>query len=150
MIGTALLLASLTASQGQALEIVLADEPGLRSAEVEWNGRTAAFVHDGEAWRALIGVDLEAAPGIHTAEIAVHFSAAPTEVRTEEIEVSSGTFPITELTVEPRYVDLSPEDLARSEREDRIIAAIYATTTPERLWAAPFIAPLEGVGGGRN
>ena len=126
MIATALLVASLAASQGQALEIVLADEPGLSSADVEWNGRTAAFVRDGEEWRALIGVDLEATPGTHRAEVTVRFADARTESRAQEIEVSAGTFPTTELTVEPRYVQLSPEDLARSERENQTIEAIYA------------------------
>jgi murein DD-endopeptidase MepM/ murein hydrolase activator NlpD len=150
VIGTTLLLTSLAASQGQAVELVLPHEPGLISAAVEWDGRTAAFASEGSQWLALIGVDLEAMPGIHVAKIVVHFADDRTETREQEIEVAAGTFPTTHLEVEPRYVELSPEDAARSAREDRAIAAIYATTTPERLWQEPFAAPLEGVGGGRN
>jgi murein DD-endopeptidase MepM/ murein hydrolase activator NlpD len=150
VIGTTLFLMSLAAFQGQALEIVLPHEAGLASAAVEWNGRTAAFAHDGDQWRALIGVDLEADPGTHVAKIVVHFADERTETREQKIEVTASTFPTTHLEVEPRYVELSPEDAARSAREERTIAAIYATTTPERLWQAPFAAPLDGVGGGRN
>jgi murein DD-endopeptidase MepM/ murein hydrolase activator NlpD len=150
VIGTTLLLTSLAAFQGQALEIVLSHEPGLASAAVEWDGRTAAFAQESGRWRALIGVDLEAAPGTHVAKIVMRFDDERTETREQEIEVAAGTFPTTHLEVEPRYVELSPEDAARSAREDRTIAAIYATTTPERLWRDPFAAPLEGVEGGRN
>jgi murein DD-endopeptidase MepM/ murein hydrolase activator NlpD len=141
---------SLAASQGQALEIVLPHEAGLSSAAVEWDGRTAAFVQDGSRWLALIGVDLEAAPGAHVAKIIMTFADERTETREQEIEVAAGSFPTTHLEVEPRYVELSPEDAARSAREDRIIAAIYATATPERLWREPFAVPLDGVSGGRN
>jgi murein DD-endopeptidase MepM/ murein hydrolase activator NlpD len=144
------MFATLAASQGQALAIALAHEPGLASAVVEWNGRTAAFVHEGSQWRALVGVDLEAAPGTHVAEIVVRFADGRTETREETIEVAAGTFPTTHLEVEPRYVELSPEDAARAAREDQTIAAIYASTTPERLWRERFAAPLEGVEGGRN
>jgi murein DD-endopeptidase MepM/ murein hydrolase activator NlpD len=150
VIETTLLLAALAASQGQALEIVLPDEPGLAAATIEWNGRTAAFAHAGSQWLALVGVDLEAEPGTHDLKINVRFADARTEVRTEEVEVAAGTFPTTQLEVEPRYVELSVEDAARAAREDRTIAAIYATTTPERLWRGPFAVPLEGVDGGRN
>lgn len=150
MIAPALLITSLAASQGQALELVLADEPGLVSAEVQWEGRSAAFVRAGGEWQALIGVDLETAPGSHVAEIHVRFEARGTETRRQEIEVAAGDFPTTHLEVEPRYVDLGPEDAARSERENQKIASIYATTTPERLWREPFAAPLAGVGSGRN
>jgi murein DD-endopeptidase MepM/ murein hydrolase activator NlpD len=147
---TTLLLASLVASQGQALQIALPDEPGLASAELEWNGRTAAFARSEGEWQAVIGVDLEAPPGTYTAEIIVRFTDARTEVRRQEIEVSAGTFPTTRLEVEPRYVQLSPEDSARAERENRTIEAIYATTTRERLWREPFSIPLDGVRDGRN
>jgi murein DD-endopeptidase MepM/ murein hydrolase activator NlpD len=150
MIETTLLLTSLAALQGQALEIVFPDEPGVASSAVEWDGRTAAFAREGSQWLALIGVDLEEKPGTHSAKIVVRFDDGQTETREQEIEVTAGTFPTTHLEVEPRYVELSPEDAARSAREDEMIAAIYATTTPERFWREPFAAPLEGVAGGRN
>lgn len=148
--GPILLFASLGATQGQALEIVIPDEPGLASAQVEWHGRTAAFARDGRRWLVLVGVDLEAAPGTHVAEIVVRFADGRSERREEEVKVAAGAFPTTHLEVEPRYVELGPEDAARAAREDETIAAIYATTTPERLWSEPFASPVEGAQGGRN
>jgi murein DD-endopeptidase MepM/ murein hydrolase activator NlpD len=150
MIGPALLLASLGASQGEALEIVIPHEPGLASAAVEWDGRTAAFAHDASQWRVLVGVDLEAAPGTHVAKIVVRFADGRAEIREEKVEVAASAFPTTHLAVEPRYVELGPEDAARAAREDETIAAIYAKTTPERLWRESFASPLEGVEDGRN
>jgi murein DD-endopeptidase MepM/ murein hydrolase activator NlpD len=145
-----LLFASLAASQGEALEIVLAHEPGLASAAVEWNGRTAAFVANDRQWLALVGVDLEARAGTHVAKVILRFADGRTVIREEQVEVAEVTFPTTHLEVEPRYVELSADDAARVAREDQKIAAIYAGTTPERLWREPFASPLEGVEGGRN
>jgi murein DD-endopeptidase MepM/ murein hydrolase activator NlpD len=64
--------------------------------------------------------------------------------------VRSESYPTTELTVEERYVELSPEDQARAEREGAETSAIYDTFTPERYWATAFQVPVAGAKNGRN
>ena len=146
----ALLLLSITALQGQAVELLIPDQPGLEAASVEWDQRTVPFVRDGDRWLTVIGVDLDSAPGQYAAPVTLHFSDRRSETLSEDIIVESKSFPTTELTVESRYVELRPEDQARAVRESQETAEIYATLTPERLWAEPFIVPLPGVEGGRN
>ena len=150
MISTLLLIGTLTVGQGQALEIVLPDEPALAAATAEWEGHSVPFVRAGGRWVAVIGVDLEASPGPHGAEIRMEYGDGRTRTQTQEVVVSAEDFPTTKLEVEPRYVELDPADQARSAREAREIAAIHATVTPARLWDQAFQSPIPGASGGRN
>lgn len=150
MLSEWLAAAALAAAQGQALEVELADDPPLRSGVVHWEGREVALARTAEGWSAVLGVDLDAAPGAHEAVIDLELADRSRRTRTERIVVSAKDFPVTRLEVEPRYVELSPDDQARAAREARDIAAIYAASTPERLWSEPFEAPIPGATGGRN
>ncbi|HEU4617040.1 MAG TPA: M23 family metallopeptidase [Gammaproteobacteria bacterium] len=145
-----LILASLAASQGQAVEIEVPDEPHLVAAEVRWDGRNVPLAKRGSEWLTVVGIDLEAAPGPHYAEITLRYGDGRKETRTETIEVAHRDFPTTRLSVEPKYVELSREDQARADRESREIDAIYSTVTPEAYWNGPFAAPIPGITGGRN
>ena len=140
----------LAAAQGQILELAVPDQPGLVAAAVDWQGHKVPFVHDGEYWRTVIGVDLDLAPGLHDAMVELRLENGSVERRSEQVDVGPRSFPTTKLTVEPRYVELSPEDQARAASEAREQAAIFATLTPERLWHERFQTPLPSVTGGRN
>lgn len=144
------LTVALAATQGQALELSVPDAADLVEVEARWADRSVPLVRDGERWVTVLGVDLDARPGIHSVPITLTFAGGAREQREEQIEVSEGRYPTTELTVEQRYVELNAEDQARAARESREIAAIYSTLTPERYWSEPFRIPVEGVTGGRN
>lgn len=143
-------LAQLTAGQGEALEVAIGHEPGLVAAVVEWNGQRVPFVRAADRWLTVIGIDLDAAPGEHVYAVERDFGPAGRQAETGRIEVDAKSFPTTALTVEPGYVELSPENQARAARESAEIAAIYARLTPERLWTEPFAVPIPGVTGGNN
>jgi murein DD-endopeptidase MepM/ murein hydrolase activator NlpD len=68
----------------------------------------------------------------------------------EPVAVNAGTYPTTELQVEERFVELSPEDQARADREAAETSAIYDTFTPQRYWTEPFDIPVRGAKDGRN
>lgn len=150
MISLSLMLANLAAAQGQVLALELPHEPGLERVAVTWAGHERPLVRRGSGWMTVLGVDLDTAPGEHTAEVELTYADGRSVERTESIQVSSVEYPTTELTVEPRYVELNPEDQRRAERESREVAAIYSTITPEAYWTEPFQVPIAGVDGGRN
>ncbi len=145
-----MLLASLAAAQGQAIQLAVPDEPNLESVQVIWHGRSVPFVRDEGRWLTVIGVDLDAKAGEHAATITFEFSDGDTRSETEQIVVELESFPTTELTVEPRYVEPNAEDAARAARESREIGAIYSTLTQERYWSEAFQVPVPGTTGGRN
>ena len=64
--------------------------------------------------------------------------------------VNARQYRTTRLTVEPKYVELSPENQERAAREAAELTAIYDRITPEALWTQPFTVPIPGVKGGRN
>jgi murein DD-endopeptidase MepM/ murein hydrolase activator NlpD len=143
-------LALLSAAQGQALTLTVGHEPGVVGVTVDWGGRELPFARRGDEWLAVIGVDLDTAPGTHPAPIVVTYADGHAQHRNEAVTVSAGRYPTTELTVEPKYVELSPADQARADRDSRKIAAIYGSISPEMLWTGPFQMPLDGGGPGRN
>jgi murein DD-endopeptidase MepM/ murein hydrolase activator NlpD len=145
-----LMLAGLVAAQGQALELRHPDEAGLRAVEARWEGHVFPFAHRGASWIAIVGVDLDAKPGAHLAELTLRYDDGRTRTASDTVTVKAKKFPTTELEVDDRYVELSAEDAARANREALETDAIYATLTPESYWTEPFVAPIPGAKDGRN
>lgn len=145
-----LAIAGLTAPQGDALEVAIPHEPGLVAVYAEWEEQRVPLVRDADRWVTLIGVDLDAMPGAHALVVERDFGAAGERSDAVQVQVTARQFPTTELTVEPGYVDLSPENQERAAREARETAAIYATVTPERYWSGPFAVPIPGTTSGNN
>jgi murein DD-endopeptidase MepM/ murein hydrolase activator NlpD len=150
MIAIPLILAAFAASQGEIVQLRYADEPGLVAVEVAWAGRRAPLVRRGSEWIGIVGVDLDTAAGIQSADVTFRYDDGRARAQRESISVRAGEYPTTRLTVEPRFVELSPEDQARAARESEEIAEIYATLTPEAYWTAPFQTPIPGITAGTN
>ena len=146
----ALIAAGLVAAQGEALQLVYPQETGLISGRVSWMDQMVPMANQGDNWVTIIGVDLDTEPGEYPVAIALNFADGTSRMFTESVEVLAREFPTTRLEVEPKFVELSPEDRARADREASQIAELYKTTTPEAYWREPFQVPLPGVGGGRN
>lgn len=145
-----LALAAVSVGQGQAIELRYPADDGLVAVNVEWNGRELEMRHAGQEWLGVIGVDLDARAGAHEADLSFEYMDGHVRREEQPIIVEHRDFPVTRLTVEPKYVEPPPADLARAKRESREIAKIYAKLDPVYYWSEPFITPLPGVTGGRN
>ena len=145
-----LMLAGLVASQGQAIELRYPAELGLGAVDALWEGHSVPCVRRGAVWLAVVGVDLDAKPGAHVADLTLRYDDGHTRNASDTVTVKARQFPTTKLTVEDRYVELSAEDAARASREARETDAIYATLTAESYWDGPFVAPIDGAKDGRN
>ncbi len=145
-----LLLAAALAAQGQALELVFPSEPGLSAVSVRWGPYDVPFAERDGSWRAVVGVDLDSRAGEHSVVVTYRYSDGRVRSEPQGVTVASKKYPTTELKVAERYVELSPEDQARAEREGAETGAIYDTFTPERYWTQPFEVPVDGATDGRN
>lgn len=90
-------------------------------------------------WTALVGIPLSAAPG--TASLTV--TGAGGEAQEVPYPVADKAYAVQRLKVAPRVVDLSPEDLARHERERAHQQALMARFTepwPTSLRMQPPVA----------
>ena len=83
------------------------DRPRAASA-----GVPVLVLGDSQAWTALVGIALSAKPGKAQLQVADARGA-----RTLDYTIVAKKYPEEHLKVAPRMVDLSPEDLARFERE---------------------------------
>jgi len=143
----ATLAATISIAQGDALELTYRHEAGLESISVEWRNVSIPMAAHDDGWVAVLGVDLELAPGPYVARATFRYDDQTTKTVDETIEVLSKAFPTTRLSVEPGYVELSPENLERANRESARLAEIFTRVTPETYWTEPFGVPIPGAEG---
>ena len=137
------------AAQGDLLVAEVHAGKALRTVSGEWNGRELQFWQDKShigAWRALVGVDLEEAPGVYELRAAANGGAACTA----KIKVRAGKFATESLKVEKQFVEPDAEQVKRATEERDHLRAIFASVTPDRLWDGKFRIPLDGATTGSN
>jgi murein DD-endopeptidase MepM/ murein hydrolase activator NlpD len=161
--GGVLKLSSPESSQGSLLLLELHTPAPLAAVNGVWDGKEIPFWQEARAgnaaagekssgdWQALLGVDLEMKAG----EYPLTLTGKPLDSAQEiscasTVAVSEGKFATERLRVAPNFVQPNAEQLARAEAERERLRAIFATTTPERLWAGSFRVPLDGVTTGGN
>ena len=115
--------------------------PADRTPVATYDGKRAMVLRSNDRWVAVVGLPLTITPG--HASIQVQSGDAP-EVPVE-FDVADKQYSVQSLKVAPGKVDLSPEDLARSEKDTvRIHAALatYSTKPPATL---RLLQPVPGV-----
>lgn len=99
------------------------------------------FLVENPQWQALLGIDLDQAPGSY--ELTVHARVAASAVRqSQTLVVRPKTFATRTLRVSPDFVNPPASLRTRIAREARLVADAYAHSAPERLWQLPFTRPV--------
>jgi murein DD-endopeptidase MepM/ murein hydrolase activator NlpD len=93
-------------------------------------------------WQALVGIDLDQAPGAYVLTAEAHAGAAVTRGR-KSIQVKPRAFPTRTLRVDPEFVNPPEAVLARIASEAAFIAGAIRNSAQERLWSAPFVRPVD-------
>lgn len=105
-----------------------------------YNGRRVLVLPAAQGWRAVVGIPLSAAPGVHQLELRW---PSGREQRLD-FEVGAKTYAVQRITIpDARKVNPTAADLERIARE-REIARKAKTTYSDALPQLPFIAPVEG------
>jgi murein DD-endopeptidase MepM/ murein hydrolase activator NlpD len=107
---------------------------------VSFDGQPAMVLRDGDRWRAIVGIPLSTEPGM----AAVSVTEGDGAKRRVEFEVKPKKYAEQRLKVEPRVVDLSPPDLARTERERPMIQEALATFSDATPSTLRFQQPVPG------
>ena len=98
-------------------------------------------VRDGAEWVALAGIPLSTTAGT-TLRVDVEHADGRRERR--EVVVAEKTYASQQLKVKPGQVDLSPEDLARYERERAHLAQVLKTFSEEPPSTLAMVQPTPG------
>ena len=137
-------------SQGRIIHMTFPDEPGVKAMQLTWEDKKVPFAQLAGKWETIVGIDVDTKAGEYKGEVLVTFNDGRVEKRPVTLMVEAVKFPTTQLTVDDQYVELSPANLQRSNRETKELNAIYAKMTPEILWTKPFRTPIPGQTKGSN
>jgi murein DD-endopeptidase MepM/ murein hydrolase activator NlpD len=132
-VGLGLLVAAL-ATHARALELPSARSvPGgvatiplgaaAQAPKVRYGGVPVLVAGDARGWTAVVGIALSAKPGRATLEVERRDGA----IEKKSFVVEPVRYAEQRLKVAPAHVELSPEDLARYEREREHLARVAAT-----------------------
>jgi murein DD-endopeptidase MepM/ murein hydrolase activator NlpD len=94
---------------------------------------------DDTTWQALVGIDLDTAPGSYT--VTVDAGAAGGRAR-YDLDVVGKEFRTRRLTVAPSFVDPPPEVQDRIVRDATRLNAIYRNAAPRPEWTGGFVRPV--------
>jgi murein DD-endopeptidase MepM/ murein hydrolase activator NlpD len=106
--------------------------------EGAFNGRPLHFNGTGGRSRAAAGIDLNTEPGKYSLSVTAGGAKIERTVR-----IVKKNYPVQRLTLPEDKVILSPENEARVEREQKVLAAVWPVDSA-RLWSGRFIDPLPG------
>ena len=95
-------------------------------------------------WHALVGIDLDASPGVLPVIVGAVTTGGLTLRARYELTVDPKEFPTRRLTVANEFVNPPPEVTDRIEREARRVSAIFGTETEDRFWSGSFARPVPG------
>lgn len=130
------LLSPKKAGPGDVLLVTIRNVEG--PVEGTFAGKKIYFNSAKESYKAIVGIDLFTEPGEYDLEV-----TAGGKTLKRSVIVSKKKYPIQRLTLPKDMVELSPENEARVEREQKKLAALWPNQT-DRGWAGDFINPREG------
>lgn len=100
------------------------------------------------SYEALLGVDLQAKTGVHELLIDVTYPDTTTH-QGIRIQVMKETYPVQQLSLPDKMVDLDKKTLNRVREETSRVNEAFASLDPRRLWAGTFVEPVQGRVSGR-
>jgi murein DD-endopeptidase MepM/ murein hydrolase activator NlpD len=159
--GVELKLSAPQASQGSLILAQVRSPKSLREVTGKWNERNVYFwegdssvaAHRGthtHANEALLGVDLEKAPGDYELSVSATTENGEHAECTATLAVRAGKFATESLTVQKQFVEPNEQQAQRAVAEQEKLRQIFDHITPEKLWHGPFRLPLTGGVRGTN
>ncbi len=110
--------------------------PAAQRPTVRADAQSVLVTGDMIEWTAIVGIPLSAAPGLHRVQLDAGQGPQPLEYRVRDKRYAQ-----QQLKVSPKTVDLSPEDLARHERErahqQQVMALFTAPASDELRMRVP-------------
>jgi murein DD-endopeptidase MepM/ murein hydrolase activator NlpD len=108
--------------------------------KVTLDGVAAMVVREGDHWRTIVGIPLSTTPG----KVTVEYETRAGKALGRTFDVKLKKYREQSLKVEPRVVDLSPEDQARTAREQPVIREALATFSDAPPSTLRLLPPIPG------
>ena len=151
--GLQLKLSTPQTSQGSLILAQVRSAKSFGEVTGKWNERDVYFwevVSPGAGRRgatnrpqeALLGVDLEKAPGDYEFSVSATTENGEDAECTATLTVRAGKFATESLTVQQRFVEPNEQQAQRMAAEQEKLRQIFEHITPEKLWHGSFRLPL--------
>lgn len=128
--------------QGDIAELEVAGA-GLTAVEGRFGKEKIPFYrNDRGHFTALLGVDLQAKPGPAHMDIKVAARDGTSRETQISLAIKGKSFPEEDISVPPKFDQLTPQVLKRVRREQKLFARAFSTSAPTRLWKNAFIVPV--------
>ncbi len=135
----------LHAKQGEVLYLTLHVEGEPTSVQGRFRERLVPFFKTGRAgeFGALVGIDMADAPNTANLNAEITYLDGVRK-RVFRVSVQAEEFRVQSMTLPKNQVDPDAAALERIDLEKGKVKAVLAGFTPERLWGAGFLVPVEG------
>jgi murein DD-endopeptidase MepM/ murein hydrolase activator NlpD len=149
------------ASQGSLILAEVRSPKSFGEVTGKWNERDVYFWEGGSPGavrrvasnhqkQALLGVDLEKAPGNYEFSVSATTENGEHAECTATLTVRAGKFATESLTVQQQFVEPNEQQAQRVAAEQEKLRQIFEHITPEKLWHGSFRLPLSGGVRGTN
>ena len=134
-----------TAKQGEVLYLTVVAEGSPASVQGRFRDRSIPFFKTGRAgeYGALVGIDMADEPATVALKAAITYVDGRQE-RVYRVVVQAEEFRVQSMTLPKDQVEPDAAALKRINLEKEKVQAVLAGLTPERLWNAGFLIPVEG------
>lgn len=98
-------------------------------------GHDVTAYRDGDAWRAVVGIDLDVKPGTYPVTMEPGGGSY-------DLKVLPRTFRTRRLSVNEAFVTPPASEQPRIDREAALLAETWRSPVGRRLWSTPFVRPV--------
>lgn len=112
------------------------------SYDVKFNNHTIPL-RGNKTVKLLLGIDLGHPCGVE--HISLYKQGNESFITETTIEIISHNYPSQYLTLPKNFVELTPDELKRAEKEQKELDKIFANDTTKPMWHGDFILPVHGV-----
>ena len=133
---------------GQPFYIKVTSPAPLEQITLKWLNKTAtldlaALPEGGVQAIAVLSAGLERSPGRMTLEITAESGGKSKKLK-RTITILKKEYPTQRLSVDNKFVALSPEAMKRHEIERKVVQKALTTVSRQKLWQYPLLKPVEG------
>ena len=94
-------------------------------------------------WYGFAGVDLDAAPGLHSLHLEGALLTGRRVSSAHAIAIDRASYRTSEISVASRFTEPDAAEKARIRRERAIKSEVFGRVSPNRLWTGDFVRPVD-------
>jgi murein DD-endopeptidase MepM/ murein hydrolase activator NlpD len=130
---------------GDVFQISIRGSKPIQEVEASFTGQKILFYpgSDGRVWNALVGIDLETKAGRHPIQGNLRLKDGRSELFERSLQILPKDFPTQSITVDEKFVTLSPEDSKRAAEDGKKTESIWGKASSEKFWQGRFLIPVE-------